>query len=255
MSRRIAAAVLLAALVFTAGCLDPEKKMRAGKRSASHLSLARKLMENQRMRDALVQVDMALDEDRKNVEAWLVRGQVHFAIGEYVLAIEDLDQALKLRPSFTEARSWRAWARIESGDAAGGEADYREALRDTTYTTPEKIHLNLGLLLIKEGRPAEGLDELKRAVKVNPAYARGHYELGIVQEKDGNTTGALVSYQAALGGMKDSADLNLRLALALEKTGEGARAREHFKRVIEIAPDGAEAATARDHLKRLESSS
>jgi len=55
--------------------------------------------------------------------------------------------------------------------------------------------------------------------------------------------------------MKNSADLNLRLALALERSGEGAKAREYFKRVIEINPTGPEAATARDHLSKLESPS
>jgi len=37
----------------------------------------------------------------------------------------------------------------------------------------------------------------------------------------------------------------------LERSGDGARAKEHFKRVIELAPDGPEASTAREHLKRL----
>jgi tetratricopeptide (TPR) repeat protein len=247
-----AAAALLPALL---ACASPQKRMRAEKRSGSHLALARKLMEQQRFQEALGQADLALHEMKKNADAWLVRGQVRFGLGDYGPAVEDFSRALELKPAMTEALSWRAWAHIESGDAARAEADYRTALKDRTYPTPEKLHLNLGMLLLKVGREAEAVREMERAVALNPAYARGHYELGKIKDRSGDTGSALVHFQAALGGMKDSADLNLRLAIALERTGDGVRAREHFKRVLELAPSGPEAATARDHLKRLDSPS
>ncbi len=248
-------ALALAASAWVPGCVSPGKKIRAEKRSGSHLALARKLMEQQRLQEAITQADMAIKESKKNADAWLVRGQVGFMRREYPQAIQDLTVALQRRPAFGEALTWRAWAYIESGDAVSAERDYKEALKDPIYTTPEKIHLNLGLLYFKEGRDAEGLESLKRSVAMNPAYARGHYELGKALEKSGDLSGSLISYQAAIGGMKDSADLNLRLALALERSGDGGRAREHFRRVIQIDPDGPEASTARDHLRRLESPS
>ena len=252
-SLRVLAAVAAACLL--AGCVSAEKRIRSEKRSASHLALAEKLLEQRRSQEALAQADLALKEWKKNPDAWFVRGEINFSMGAYVAAIDDFTSAIGLRPVFTEARSWRAWARIESGDLRGAEEDYRTALQDRIYPTPEKIRLNLGLLLIRTGREEEGVAELKEAVRLNPAYARGHYEVGKVHERSGNISGAIVSYQAALGGMKDSADLNLRLALALERSGEGAKAREYFKRVIEINPTGPEAATARDHLSKLESPS
>jgi len=255
-ARAILAAGLGAAL-FVSGpaCAASEKKIRAQKRSDTHLALAQKLMEENRLPEALNQADLALQESKKNPDAYMARGQIEFLRTEYARSIDDFTQALHYRPIFTEARSWRAWAYIESGNLAAAAQDYREGLNDRTYLTPEKLHLNLALLLYRTGRDAEGLQELKLAVATNPAYARGHYELGKALEKNGDLKSALGSYEAALGGMKDSADLNLRIALALEKSGEGGRAREHFKRVLEISPDGPEAPTARDHLKRLEASS
>ena len=252
--RTAAAALAAAALLALPACYSPEKRIREEKRSASHLALAQRLLEQRRTQEALGQVDLALKEWKKNPDAWLVRGQVHFSFGDYPTAIEDFSTAMEHRERFTEALSWRAWARIESGDPQGGEADYRKALEDRTYPTPEKLHLNLALLLFRNGREAEGVAELKEAVRINPAYARGHYELGKAQERGGNLTGAVISYQAALGGMKDSADLNLRLGLALEGTGEGGKAKEYFKRVIDLSPSGPEATTAREHLARLEPS-
>jgi tetratricopeptide (TPR) repeat protein len=232
-----------------------EKSVSAAKRSDSQVALAQKLMEANRLPEALGHANQAIEESKKNADAYLVRGQIEFLRSEYPIAIEDFTTATKRRDSFTEALSWRAWAYIETGNYAAAEKDYRQGLLDRTYLTPEKLHLNLALLLYKTGRDAEGLAELRSAVAVNPAYSRGYYELGKALEKNGDLKGALSSYEAALGGMKDSADLNLRVALALEQNGDGGRAREHFKRVLEISPDGPEAGTARDHLKRLEASS
>lgn len=255
-SRALLPGFLAAALAFSgAACASPEKRIRSEKRSDTHLALAQKLMEDRRLQEALNQADLSLQESKKNPDAYMARGQIEFMRAEYERAIEDFTSALRHRPVFTEARSWRAWAYIETGNLAAAEEDYRQGLLDRTYLTPEKLHLNLALLLGRTGRDAEGLAELRRAVGANPAYSRGHYELGKALEKGGDLKGALASYEAALGGMKDSADLNLRLALALERNGDGGRAREHFKRVIEISPEGPEALTARDHLKRLEASS
>jgi len=257
INARAVLAAGLGAFLFagSAACASSEKRISAQKRSDTHLALAQKLMEENRLPEALNQADLALEEAKKNPEAYMTRGQIEFLRTEYQRSIDDFTLALRYRPLFTEARSWRAWAYIESGSLAEAERDYREGLNDRTYLTPEKLHLNLALLLYRTGRDAEGLEELRLAVATNPSYARGHYELGKALERSGDLKSALASYEAALGGMKDSADLNLRIALALEKGGEGGRAREHFKRVLELSPDGPEALTARDHLKRLESSS
>jgi tetratricopeptide (TPR) repeat protein len=255
MRARILPALGVLLVLAGTACASSERRVRAAKRSDTHVSLAQKLMADQRYSEALNQADLAIKESKKNPDAYLTRGQIEFMRAEYPAAIEDFTTARRYRPLLTEALSWRAWAYIESGNLAAAEADYREGLKDRTYLYPEKLHLNLALLLYKMGRDAEGLVELRSSVSASPAYFRGHYELGKALEKNGDVTGALASYEAAIGGMKDSADLNLRLALALEKAGDGGRARAHFKRVLEISPDGPEATTARDHLKRLEASS
>jgi len=254
--RRIRLAVLLMPLAaFATGCVASGRKVRMEKLSGSHVAIAQKLIRQQRLQEALGQANLAIQEWKKNPDAYLVRGQVHFGIQEYARAIEDFTTADDLRPPFADALTWRGWARAESGDAEGAERDWKRALEDTTFLTPEKVYLNLALLYQQTGRTAEANENLEQAVTVNPAYSRGHFELGKARQEAGNASGAIVSYMAALGGMNDSPDLNLRLGLVLESTGEGARAREYFKRVLELAPDGNEASTAREHLSRLEKSS
>lgn len=247
--------VLGAMVAASTGCMGSAKKSRLLKMSSSHVAVAQKLFTQQRMQEALGMANRAIEESKKNPEAYLVRGQILFAIEEYDRAIDDFTAANDLRPPFADALSWRGWTKAETGDMEGAEKDWKRALEDTTSLTPEKVYLNLALLYQRTGRKSLAMENLERAVTVNPAYSRGHFELGKARQEAGNTSGAIVSYEAALGGMKDSPDLNLRLGLVLESSGEGARAREYFKRVLELDPEGTEATTARDHLKRLEPSS
>jgi Tfp pilus assembly protein PilF len=253
-SRRVAAAaVLLLAFLGGLACVTSQRKIRHQKRSAAHVALARRLIEQHRLHEALTQTNLALEEWKKNPAAFHVRGQIRFGLELYLQSVDDFTQAMEFGEDVTESLVWRAWARAESGDFAAAEHDWLKALGDPHYPTPEKIHLNLALYYLRDGRRDNAVSHIERAVQMNPAYSRGHYELGKLRQESGDLDGAIVSFQAALGGLKNSPEVNLRLALVLEESGEGARAREHFKRVIELSPDGPEADTARDHLKRLES--
>ena len=63
-----------------------------------------------------------------------------------------------------------------------------------------------------------------------------------------------VSFQH-FGGRRVFADLNLRLGLALAKSGNRPKAKEHFEKVIKLAPDGPEAAQASDAIRKLQPAS
>src|SRR5712691_9033339 len=124
MRARVVPALGIALVLMSGACASSEKSVRAAKRSDSQLSLAQKLMEQQRYAEALSHADLAIKESRKNPDAYLTRGQIEFMRAEYAVAIEDFTTARRYRPAFTEALSWRAWAYIESGDLKAAEADY-----------------------------------------------------------------------------------------------------------------------------------
>lgn len=252
-TRLLAAAMILLLGLASGACMSAQKRDLAQKKAASHVALALKLVEQNRLNEALTQANMALAQWEEDPEGHLVRGQVNFMLGLYSSAIQDFNRAMEVQEDLTQALVWRGWAFAESGDPVQAEKDWMKALTDPAYPTPEKVHLNLGLLMIRQGRRAEGRRHLELAVSTKPGYARGHFELGKLQQEDADYRQAAASYQAAMGGMKNSPDLNLRMGLVLEAQGQGARAREYFKRVLELSPDGPESELARDHLKRLDS--
>jgi len=256
MNRRSQRLVLLVIGTMTLGIAGgaalAEEKQKPEKRAASHLKLAQKLYESGRYAEALGAVEKSIKEHSRYAPSHQLRGQILFAMDAMEEALKEFEKTLSLERTYTEARNWKGWALVQLKRNDEAMREYEAALTDLTYPTPEKIHLNIGMLHRLEGRNPAAIESLTKAVRVNPSYGRGYYELGVTYEKMGKSQEALRAYQDALVGMDNSADLNLRLGLALVQSGNTPRARQHFEKVIKLAPDGPEAAQARDQIKKLQ---
>jgi len=245
----VLALMLLLAIAPAAAGNQPDKK------ATSHMRLAQNLYDAGRLGEALSTVDKALDEDRKYKEAHLLRGMILYRMGQMEEALKEFDRTLDLDKGYTDARIYQGsvLANLKRNDDA--MKAFQEALTDLTYPWPERVHVNIGMLYRKMGQPDKAIESLRKAVNLNPSYARGYYELGVTYETMGRSDDALRAYQDALVGMEESPDLNLRLGLALLKSGKPGKAREHLEKVIKLSPDGPEAAQARDEIKKIQNPS
>jgi Tfp pilus assembly protein PilF len=228
---------------------------KSPKYASSHLKLASTMFEAGRYPEALSTVDAALQADSKYVPAHQLRGQILFAMDEVDQALKEFSRVLDLDKTYTEARNWKGYALVQLQRFDDAMAEYNLALKDLTYQTPEKIHLNIGMLYRLQGKMEPALQSLQKAVSLNSSYARGYYELGVTYEQMGKNKEALRAYQDALVGMDQSADLHLRIGLALIQTGDKVKARQHLERVRRLSPDGPLAARADEEIRRLNSSS
>ncbi|HET9481035.1 MAG TPA: tetratricopeptide repeat protein, partial [Candidatus Polarisedimenticolia bacterium] len=233
----LAAGLLMAFLAVTAapavfGAPDVSKK------AASQLKLAQTYFDAGRLAEALGTVDKALAEESRYSQAHLLRGMILHALGKMDEALKEFDRTLSLDRKYTDARIYRgsALANLKRYDEAMTE--FRKAQEDLSYPWPERILVNIGMLHREQGRSDEAIENLRRAVALNPSHAKGYYELGVTYEKQGRDTDAVRAYQDALVGMDNSPDLHLKLGMALKRVGNGAKAREHFERVTALAPDG-----------------
>jgi tetratricopeptide (TPR) repeat protein len=59
--------------------------------------------------------------------AFLVRGIAYAGKGQYIRAIQDYDEAIRLDPKYAEAFYNRGIAKRHSGDVTGGNADTARA--------------------------------------------------------------------------------------------------------------------------------
>jgi len=121
----------------------------------------------------------------------------------------------------------------------------------TAYPTPEKVHLNLGLLYLSQGRQDEAIAEFRRGVEINPKFWRGHYELASALDKAGRLDEAISEYEVAVPDYKGNAEYHYRLGLAYMKDQQAPKAREHLSRCQELAPGSENASKALDLLKMI----
>ncbi len=245
--------LLIAAVVLGPWTPAAADAGRSDRRAASQFKIAHSLFEAGRLGEALSTVGRALEHDSRYVPAHLLRGMILFNMGEMEKALAAFDRTLALDRTNTEARNWRGFALVQLERFDDALEEYQSALEDLTYPTPERIHLNVGMLHRLRGNAEAAVQSLEKAVAINPSYARGHYELGVTYESRGMQKEALRAFQDARIGLDDDPGLNLKLGFALLKSGDPLKAREHFEKVLKIAPrDSTEAVQARDQIAALD---
>ena len=116
------------------------------------------------------------------------RGNAYFAEAQYDRAIQDLDQAIKLDPTYAEAFNDRCWSRT----IVGRELD--QALKDCNESL--RLRPNNGDTLDTRGFTYFKLDQYDNAIadydvvlKLNPKVATSLYGRGLAKQRKGDATG------------------------------------------------------------------
>lgn len=116
--------------------------------------------------------------DKDNAEAHLIRGLIHSDRGMRGSAMEDLEEAVKLRPDFVDAHLVLATYMLEAGNAKGAVKHLEMAVRyDNDNVT---AHLQLGDAYRLVDRVADARRELEWVLKADPQMAGAHYNLGLL---------------------------------------------------------------------------
>jgi Flp pilus assembly protein TadD len=96
-------------------------------------------------------------------------------------------------------------------------------------------HYNLALILEKrEGKLEEAGAHLRKALELNPAYAKAYLGLGNVLLKRGESDEAISQYRLALQIDPTAADVHVNLGNALALRGELDEAIHHYRQALEL---------------------
>ncbi len=96
---------------------------------------------------------------------------------------------------------------------------------------------NLGLALASEGKPAEAIDQYRRALQIMPDYAKAHNNLGVALAGESRWGEAIEHYERALQLEPDYAEVHNNLGIALAGEGRWTEAIEHYERALQLEPD------------------
>ena len=102
-------------------------------------------------------------------------------------------------------------------------------------------HNNLGGFLVEQGQSDEALVHFKRAVELQPGYAKAQYNLGAALREKGQVDEAIVHLQRAVDIDPHYVEAHNSLARALDQRGQVDGAMAHLERSLELNPDQAEA--------------
>ena len=96
----------------------------AGKEGArAHAEAARRLIKAFQFREAIAELDTAIQLDSGFAQAYNARGFAWFKLSDFERALRDLDTAIRLKPDYGNAIHNRGVVRKATGDSAGAEAD------------------------------------------------------------------------------------------------------------------------------------
>lgn len=156
-------------------------------------------------RDGIALFERARAVTRDNFMAERHLGVALARYGRHDEAVAHLEEALRLRPAYAEAR------------------------------------YDLALSLRATGRTAEARRELERALEQEPGWIEARSALGALLAESGDTAGALRHLEAAVRAKPDDPGLLLNLGLALARAGDGPGAETRLREAVRLAPDSADA--------------
>jgi tetratricopeptide (TPR) repeat protein len=113
---------------------------------------------------------LVIQLDPQNKFAYYNLGVINQSRDEADLAVRNYRTTLRIDPDFVPALFNLAILRTESGAAAEAEGLYEHIIEvDPSHELVAATHLNLGFLLIEQGRERRGRRELEEAVRLDPS--------------------------------------------------------------------------------------
>ncbi len=247
---RILMAASLAGLLCACGAPKAKPKDPASE-TATNIRLAESYFSAGKVNEALGILEKAAASQPTNAPLRSYYGQLCFLAGRNDEAEAAFKKALELDPRLTDARNNLGALYDATGRKDLAEQEFLKVLADPAYSSPEKAHLNLGLLYGSQGRQTEAISHLRKAVEINPKFWRGHFELASLLDKGGQLDEAAREYEVAAPDYKANGEYHYRIGLAYMKLNESAKAREHFLRCEELSPGSESASKAYDLLKMI----
>jgi type IV pilus assembly protein PilF len=161
---------LLAACAHPSGTLSgrPGATPVVDERARIHTELASLYYARQQYAVALQEVSEALSADAGYAPAYDARGLIHAALHQDAKAEEDFKRAIGIDGQYSEARNNYGLFLCERGRYEEGLTQFKAALSDPLYATPDKALANAGVCSMARGDLVQAEDFLQRALRRAP---------------------------------------------------------------------------------------
>jgi len=183
---------------------------------------------------ALQEYVTAQQASAERPEAQTNLGNLYASRGDVEQAVAAYDTAIDLNRAYVPAY-------VNLADlyrAEGKEADSDKVLRRAAGIVPEdaSIHYALGLSLVRQQRPVEGVEELRLATTLSPDDARYVYVYAVALNSTGKQEQALMVLQGAHNQHPNNRDILSALVAFNRDMGNEAAARSYAGKLGALSP-------------------
>jgi tetratricopeptide (TPR) repeat protein len=216
---------------------------------------ANPVAQNRYAREAKAALDRAVRLDPKNLRAREDLIQFHLSSPEFLggslaQARQHAEEMRKLDP--VAGRMMLASIHLRLKEPAQAEGEYQAAIREA----PRDLRPRMGLAYLyqSQSRWGDAFEALEGALQVDPGNWEAHYQIGRTGAFSGQRLDraeeVLKKYlgHTPTGDDPPLAGAHFRLGMVYEKKGDLARAREHYRRSLELDPANPEVRKALERL-------
>ena len=165
---------------------------------------------------------------------------------------DDVVRVLRPEVSASRARTaYELYARASTLDEDPATFDEAEDLyRRAVEIDPHLAiaYTNLGNVRFRRGDSTGAESLYRKALSIDDGQPEAHYNLGYVVLERGDPASAVPLFDKAIERDPRFADAHFNLAMALEQLAERGRARIHWRKYLDLEPNGTWADIARQHL-------
>jgi Tfp pilus assembly protein PilF len=168
--------------------------------------------------------------------------------GRYQFALTHYAKALELVPSYAEAHVNLAALYLDLARWDDAIAQGREALKITTYQSPEKAYNNIGLAYIGKGDLISARRAFRDALAFHDNFPEAHRNLGTTYFQQGHADDAIREFREALRLRPNYPEALVDLGVAYLERGSKVEAAAQFQKVIQLDPESELAELAKWYL-------
>lgn len=181
--------LLFVAIMLTACASSGGERVDASKAAEiakARTELAASYYERTQYAIALQEVETAIEADSDYAPAYNVRALVRMALREDEQAEADFRRSLRLDEKNSETHNNYGWFLCQRGKLQESLVQFRGALENPLYATPELAYLNLGLCSSRAGLLKEAETSYQRALLMRPNMPEAIYGLADLNYRKGN---------------------------------------------------------------------
>jgi Flp pilus assembly protein TadD len=180
--------------------------------------------------DAIRWMRQAIEFDPKNEQAWYGLGRCYYSQSAFVDAEKAFRYALKLDGRDLKAQINLALTLEMRNEPAKADHEYRSAiaLADADAHTDQWPYLDYASFLLEQGRGAEAIPLLNKAIAIVPRCAECHGKLGRALEGTGKYEAAVTELEKAVSLAPKDAKLHYALGHAYRSAGMTDKAKKEL---------------------------